>query len=130
MAAKKTSLWIKTLLNFFMVIPSLISVATNLLVNLKNEAELARRSIILILFFCVATSILMTTLWICAMGMLLVYFLSLQLGWLLSLFLLFLLNLLLIVIMGLSITVIKNNMFFPETREILHHLTSAVRKRR
>ncbi len=122
MEEKKKSSFSKTIACVFSTLPSLYRLINHLLTLMKYETHLARRSVITLLLLYLLAGSLLASVWICLLAMLFMYFISLHLTWLTSLIILLILNILLLVIVLLSMLLVKNNLSFPKTRELLHHL--------
>lgn len=118
---KESSFLIKAL-RILSVAPLFYRVAHNAILLVEKEAKEAKKSLVLLIVLFLLLSIVGVTTWICLLGMVFIYLVSIKLSWLLSVFLLFLLNLLLMVILALIILNIKNGSFFPESRRLLFHI--------
>ena len=113
----------RTLISLISVIPAIWNIINNLLAHVEHDAQLAGRTLLTIVLLCLAFLALLTSAWLGLMGILLVWFVSLHLSWMLSLFIILVFNVLFLIILGLIIFNIKNNLFFPQTCQLLRHPT-------
>jgi hypothetical protein len=116
MTAKNKPSLIRIIMELITIVPNLITLATNVtsLINLKSR--LVGKNIFKIVLLSVVFSLLLTTSWLCLLGMLLVYFVSLPINPLVSLAIVFLINTLVLIIIGVILAKEKKNLFFSEAR--------------
>src|SRR5579862_6063719 len=110
-------------LGFFALIRNFLDLFFKLISDVSRlvhlEAQLASRSLLKIFVLAFILAILLTSTWLCFLGLLLYFLLSLQLGWLVSLSLIILFNFFIIFLVCIFIFKAKNNLFFPATRRQL-----------
>ena len=109
------------ILRFITVIPLCYQVINRFVHLVEQEANLAKRKVIVLLIASIMLLALFASTWLCLIGMIFLYLVSLHLSYLVALFLVFILNLLLLIVSGLIILNIKNEPLFPKTREIIFH---------
>lgn len=122
MATKKRSGITRFIRNIFFLVPSLFSLITNMIRLIGYEAQLAGRSLIIIVVLCIFLATLLTSTWLCLLSMLFVYLIS-YLNLIVSLGIIFLLNLFLMLVVGIILARTKKNLLFPETRRQFSHLS-------
>lgn len=83
------------------------------------EAQLAKKSLVRIIALVFVVGSLLTVTWLCALGCLLLYLVSLHLSWLLSLGIITLLNVVLLTSIFVAILFLKENLLFKATRRQL-----------
>lgn len=122
MAEKKAKKhYLRNIVNFLMVIPSVFGLFTGLLSLIESEASSAKRSIGNLIILFSLFSILLLTTWFSLLGLLLLYLLSIPLSYLASFGIIFGLNLLLLIIVLWMIVVTKRQLFFPTTRAMIRN---------
>lgn len=112
----------QTVMRFVIALPAFFRLLQHFLALVKHDAQVAKRSFITLLLLYLMLTSLLTSIWIGLMGMLLLYLIWLNLSWLIALTILIILNLLLLIIVVLCILVVKNNLTFPETRQLLRDI--------
>jgi uncharacterized membrane protein YqjE len=85
------------------------------------EAKLAKQSLVNLIILALVLGGLLTTTWLCLLGLLVTYLMSIQFSLLAALGIATLLNLILLAIVGLVMLKLKNNLFFPATRRQLNN---------
>lgn len=100
----------------FMLVPNLISLAFHMTELIGAESRIAVKSIILIIMLSAIFGCLLVASWLCLMGVVCVYLVSLQLSWMSSLLIIFSLNILILIFIGIYIIRVKERLFFPATR--------------
>jgi hypothetical protein len=93
----------------------------------KAEARLAKQSMVRIFFLSVLLFTLLTTTWLCFLGLTVAYLMYLKFSLLMSLFIVTALTALLAMMVGLIILRLKNNLFFRATRRQINQTTSLLK---
>jgi hypothetical protein len=93
----------------------------------KAEAQLAKQSMITILFLSVILFTLLMTTWICLLGLIVAYLIYLKLSLLLSIFIVTALTALLAMMVGLIILRLKDNLSFRATRRQISNTKSLLK---
>lgn len=122
MTKKNKSGTSRSILNLLLVVPSIISFASNLVSLVQTEAYEMRRSIIWLVILLIFSTVLLSTLWVGLMGLLYIFFLSLNMSSTASLVFILVMNLFLLIITCLIISMVKSKIGFPETKEIVRKL--------
>lgn len=97
------------------LVPSLFFSFTNLTAILSAEAQLAVRSLIILVILCFVTAALITTAWLCLLGMLLTWLLSLHISLTVAFLILFGCNVLILIGVFLIINHYRHYLSFPAT---------------
>lgn len=101
------------------MVPSLFFSVTNLTAIISAEAQLAVRSLIVLVILCFITAALLTTAWLCLLGMLLTFMLSMHLSLITSFLILFFCNVVLLVLVFFIISYYRRYLSFPATSNML-----------
>lgn len=109
------------IVRFISVIPTCYKVIKQFIHLIEKEANQAKHKIITLLIASILFLSLLASTWLCLIGIIFLYLVSLNLSYLFALFLVFILNFLLMVMIGLIILNMKNEPFFPKTRQALFH---------
>lgn len=117
---KKKSNLTRTFLSLLVGLPTLLSILNKITSLIRFEMRLAGRSIVNIIILAILCALLLTSAWLCLLAMLFIYLTSLQWSIQFVLLILFALNLLLFLIVFRIITKHRQNLIFPETRDLLH----------
>ena len=109
----------KALINLVIGVPTLLSLMGRIGSLIGLEARLAGKSLVSIIVLAFLSALLLTSTWLCVLGMLFVYLTSLH--WSTQLILLTLLgfNLILLIIVCRMMTKYKKRLLFPKTRHLL-----------
>lgn len=122
MTDKKGRSLIKIVKSLFYLLPAVLGLVTNLCRLVSTEARLAGRSLIVIFILAIFLIMLMTTTWLCLLGIFFVYLIA-HMSWMAALGVLLGVNILLIFIAALMMMSAKKKLSFPETREQLRGLS-------
>jgi hypothetical protein len=122
MASHKKSSIMRKVINFISVVPLMGRAITHVFHLIESESRLAGKYLLLFLIYGVMFGLLITFTWLCLLAMLCVYLISLQMSWLVALFIIFIINLLLLTVVTLLILNIKKEVFFPQSRKLLHRI--------
>lgn len=122
MAKRKKSILSKTILRLIFGIPAILSLLTTLSSLIKYEIRIAGRSLVCVLMLALFCALLLMSSWLCVLGLLFVYLMSLQ--WSLYGILLALLgiNCFMFLIILLIIRRYKAKLSFPETHRLLNEV--------
>tara|TARA_R110000868_G_scaffold15698_7_gene71644 strand:- start:971 stop:1348 length:378 start_codon:yes stop_codon:yes gene_type:complete len=124
--AKKNNAGIgQNILKILLIIPAIFSLTSSLISQAHLEAVQLKRSVVLLVVLTFFFFILMLSMWFCALGWLVLYLLSLNVGMMLALSLVFIFNLFLLIITCLVIRENKIDPSFPETRKVIKDLISS-----
>ena len=111
-------------IHLIMIIPSVIRLIANLTSLIELETRLSGKNLIVALILCLLCGSLLTATWLCMLAMLFLYLISLPLGSFTSLSILLIANILFLIIVGYVLLRVKDNIFFPRTRQFFHDLLS------
>jgi hypothetical protein len=114
MAKKNNGGFTNSVLSLIFLVPKLFSFVNNIGALVKAEAAHAKRNLILIVFLILISVILVTSTWMCLLGLLYLY-LTTHLTPIPSLAIVLAFNIFLLIIIALVIYLSKRNMFFPAT---------------
>jgi hypothetical protein len=109
----------RMLKDIIFMVPSLFFSVTNLTAIISAEAELAIKSLIILIILCFLTAALITAAWLCLLAMLFMWLLSLQISFVVSFLILFACN---VVILGIVFYVIsryRKNLSFPVSTSVI-----------
>ena|SRR5436190_16740552 len=115
---KKLSLG-RILKDVIFMVPSLFFSVTNLTAIISAEAQLAIRSVILLAILCLLAAALLTTAWLCLLGMLFTWLLTLHLSLVISFLILFFCNVFLLLIITFAISYYRRYLSFPATSNMI-----------
>jgi hypothetical protein len=118
-AKKKKNVVSKFFINIAMLIVSLLKIIPNLFLLIELEAADAGKSIISLIVLYVIAVVLLTTLWLCSIGIGFVFLTSLHLSVIASLCIIGVFNFLLLIITYLFILRTRYNFTFAKTRRYL-----------
>lgn len=119
MAHKKKRSMGRTLLKVVTLVPTLFSVFTNITALVGWEAKRAGKSVVTIILFAFFAAFLLTTIWLCLLGILFLYLVSLHWTEIQALLFIILVNVILLGVIGFVISKVKNNLTFPLIRKQL-----------
>lgn len=119
---KKKKPFSRILVGLLVAIPTLLHFFQNIGEIIKIEANQAGQNIVKILIIAVLSAFLLATTWLCVLGLLFLYFLSLQLSAMLSLFFILVVNIVLLFMLGLIALRLKHKLLFPMTRQLCKKL--------
>jgi len=122
MTAKKKSFFTATVIKLLFFLPTLFGFVGNFFALVEIEARLAGRNLVTLLVLYLMLGSLLTSLWLCLLGLLFLYLITVQSSWALGLMIILVFNLLFLIIIGIIMIRLKNNLLFPETRNLLRHL--------
>jgi len=108
-----------SLLRLISIAPLLYRVIKNSIVLLEQDIKLTRQNLFTLLLVIFFLLIIVTSIWICLLSLLFVYLISLKFTVLHAISIILMINLILFIIEVGLIFYIKNNLFFPKTKEIL-----------
>jgi hypothetical protein len=114
MAKNNKNGFTNSVLSLVFLVPKLFSFVNNIGALIKAEAQHAKRNLILIVFLILISVILVTSTWLCLLGLLYLY-LTTHLAPIPSLTIVLAFNIFLLIIIGLVIYLSKRNLFFPAT---------------
>lgn len=123
MAGHKGDFISRTIRTLIVLIPSLVSLFSNITTLVSIEARLAGKSILSIVVLSLFLASLLTTMWICILALAFVYLVSLHISIMISLTILLLSNLILFCIIVLIIARKRNKLLFPMTRQQLRSIS-------
>lgn len=127
MENKKIHLASKLTFDFIKIFFLLFRIIPNLIFLVKLEAEIAKKNIISLIILCLIAWSLITTTWLCVMGMGFLFFVSLGLTWLMSSLIMTIINLVVLMVVGLIIVNKKSNFLFPKTKNLLRQFSCNLR---
>lgn len=108
-------------IDLIMIIFSLFRIVPDFICLIEKEAHLVKKSVVHILLLYLIAGTLLTAIWLCILGIFLLYFISLKLSPLLSMFIILTINILLLIITGLLIAKSKNNLSFKNTCDLIRN---------
>ena len=114
----------RTLLNIFLTIPAIFRLGGSIFTEALLEIQNLRKKMIFLLALTVVCLVLFLGVWVCSMGLLLLYLLSVQMSLMLSLSLILALNLLLLIIVLLITALIRRDLALRKTRHALKSFLS------
>jgi hypothetical protein len=113
MAVKKRSTVSKTVVNLLLLLPSLLSLFSNLTSLIKIQAGVAGKRLIVLIVLAVAIAFLLLSSWLCLLALLFIYLTSLQLSMVMCVSIIFIANTILLFIVSLAALRVKNNLLHP-----------------
>lgn len=119
MADKRKSSLISAIMNLVFLVPSLFSLARNVLALIGLEARLAGKHLIVIIVLSFILAAILTSTWFCTLALVVVYLVSINWSWAQAIMAVIILNLVLFIIIGIAINNAKENLLFPATRRKL-----------
>jgi hypothetical protein len=111
---------IAKLLHLFSLGVNVVKLLEHLLALIRVEARVAGKSLGTIAVLIGAAIALVTVTWLCGLGLLFLYLLSIAIKPIAALGILFILNVITLSVIILRIKKLKNNLLFPETCKQLH----------
>jgi hypothetical protein len=114
MAKKSKGGFTDSVLSLIFLAPKLFSFVSNIGALVKAEAHHAKRNIALILLLILISAVLLTSTWMCMLGLLYLY-LTTHLAPIPALAIVMAFNIFLLIIIALVIYLSKRNLFFPAT---------------
>jgi hypothetical protein len=102
-------------MSLVLLVPKLFNFMGNISTLVKLEAQQAGRNLTIIVLLMFISAILLTSSWLCLLGLAYLYLVSLHIGAIPALTIVTIFNLLLLLIIGLIIYTLKRNLFFPAT---------------
>lgn len=118
---KKHSRFLDSLLDILLTLPRLFGLVSKITSLIEYEAYVAKRSIVSLCVLLVVSIALLSGTWICILGVLLLYFLSLKITLLSALLILLVINLFMLIILAVLALQAKNRVTFPATRHLIRH---------
>lgn len=106
------------LFNLVLALPSAFGLISGVFSLIEHEARVTSRNLASLLILSIIMLALITSTWLCVLTMLFIY-LTFYLSSMISLLIILILNVLLLTIIALMISVKKDNLFFPETRQLI-----------
>lgn len=118
MASKRKHHFLSSIINFVLIVPSLLNIFSRLSALIKAEATLAIRKIFYLVMLLIFVFMFALSMWACLQMILFTYFVNLQFSMLQSLSMILLINFVLLVFIFYLISRVKSHLFFPVTREL------------
>lgn len=109
----------RMLKDIIFMVPSLFFSVTNITAILSAEAQLAVRSLVMLVICCLFIAALLTAAWLCLLGMLLTWLLSMQLNLIVCFLILFVCNVVLLGILFFIVNRYRKRLSFPATTAML-----------
>jgi len=109
----------RMLKDIIFMVPSLFFSVSHLTATISAEAQLAIRSLVVIVVLCFMTATLLTAAWLCLLGMLLTWMISIQLSLIVSFLILFVCNIILLGLILFLINRYRRDLEFSETKHIV-----------
>lgn len=124
MANKKRGLPLKSIGNIILFALNFSNVFFHLKNAMQRDVKAVKSSFISVLILSFVMVLLIVGTWLGILGLLFLYFLSLNWGYLLSLLTIIGINVLLMIIIGFIILKAKKNLFFPETTHFIKEISN------
>lgn len=122
MAEKKKHYFFRGFLKIVTILPSIFGVLITCGRLIEEEVVLIKKNLINFIIICIIISILLTVTWVCFLGIILFFLISLKVNLYISLLIIMLINLLLIFICSLILIKIKENLSLNKTRNLVKEL--------
>jgi hypothetical protein len=114
----------RNIVKIFMIIPAIFSLTANLISHVRFEALLMKKQIVCLMILAMFFFVLLFSVWLCGIGVLVMYLHSLDVSMMMIAVLTFIINLLLLIIVSLLLVQLKIDPTFPETRKAIKEMIS------
>lgn len=111
------------IINFIVMVSKIASMASHLVELISYETKLAHGSFFKAVILALMTGLLLTTTWVCLLGILVYYLVMMQVSLPLSLLIVIVINILLTIIVLLLFLRSKDELSFRESRKALRDIT-------
>lgn len=120
-AKTKTSL-AKTIVKYMLVVPAVCGLIENLFLMAKDEAAQTKRKLVFLFIVAMFAIALLFSIWGCLTGLVILFFMYLQLSLIASVLITMVINLVFFLIACLILSLTKVDVFLPETRRFIREM--------
>lgn len=120
MKHKKKSALVRSIFKILVLVPTFLSLFSKLMTLVSLEARAAGRSFINLIIFAVMCGVILTSTWLCVLGLFAISLYYLHCSYPLILSILIIANIFIFLLLAIFMQKCRKTLFFPETREHLH----------